>query len=85
MKGEDALHSHAVRYLSYGERRSEAGAAPADHDSLKLLDAFLVPFDDANMDIDGVARMKTREIRLHLRGFNELQLFHGSFSFGFSQ
>src|SRR5467141_933264 len=85
MKGENALHSHAVRYFSHGERRSEPGAAPSDHDSLKLLDAFLVPFDDANMDVHGVARMKTREVRLHLRSFNELQFFHDSLSFGFSQ
>src|SRR2546426_11272662 len=85
VKRENALHSHAVRYFSDCKRRSEAGAAPADHDPQELLDALLVAFDDANMDVPGLARMKPREIRPHLRGFKEVQLCDASFSFGFSQ
>ena len=42
----------------------DAGAGPGDHQAVENLDAFLLAFENAAVDVDGVADLELRDFRL---------------------
>ena len=66
MQRENAFDSDAVGNLSHREGRVHSSTVPADDDTLEHLNAFLVSFDDANVDVDGIAGRKMPEDRFSI-------------------
>src|SRR5262245_40709183 len=70
---EDPFHTDAERDAPDGECLRHPAAITPDADPLKVLDAFLVAFDDFHGDAQGVARAKIRNGPFHVIAFEFLE------------
>src|SRR5258708_29471287 len=82
---EDAFHPFAIGDLAQGEVRIDPGVLAGDAHPLEGLDAFALAFDDADADLDRVARLEGRDRPVgrelgDLLGFELLQQIHHSTS-----
>ena len=62
MQREDTFDADAKADLADGNRLADSAVFSGDTDALKSLQAFLVPFLDADVHLDGVARLEGRNI-----------------------
>src|SRR5579862_1110020 len=81
MQREDAFDALAVGDLAQRKVRVDAGVLSGDADALEGLDAFALALDDAQADLNGIARLERRHRPLgdqfsDLLGFELLQDVH---------
>ena len=56
--------------LTDGERGIHIAALALQHNPLKHLHTFFVPFDDSDMNLDGITGPECRNIKTHLLSIN---------------
>ena len=61
-KGEDALHSDAVRDLADSKGLSSSASTALQDNALEVLDTFFVSFLNLVMDSDGIASLEFGEL-----------------------
>jgi hypothetical protein len=59
---KDALDADAKADLADGDRFTRAAVFAGDHNALKNLETFLVAFLDADVNLDGIARLERGDI-----------------------
>jgi hypothetical protein len=75
---EDTLDAHAIRDLADGHRLIQARTAARNHDTLEMLDALLIAFDDAHRHVNDVPGPELRNILTNLSKVDGVyDLFHG--------
>ena len=62
MEREYSLNADAEAYLSNRDRFAGSAVFAGDHDAFKDLQAFLISFLNSYVHLDGVARLKGRDI-----------------------
>ncbi len=73
VNGKLSLDPFARHDSSHNEHFSRSGSASGDHRSTENLNAFLVPFLDLGVHIDGIADSKLIHIGFEVRTFNSLK------------
>ena len=73
----DTFHAFAVAQFADGDGLALGEAALADDDAGKNLDTLLAAFDDAVMDLDGIADIHVNEVGFHLLAVDLLEDIHG--------
>lgn len=66
VKRENAFDADAEADLADGHRFTNTAMFAGDHDAFKNLNTFLVAFLDADVNLDGVARLERRNVFLNL-------------------
>ena len=61
-KGEDTLHSYAVRDLADSKGLSSSASAALQDNALEVLDSLFVTFFNFLMDSDGIASLELGEL-----------------------
>ena len=77
----DPFHAFAVAQLADGDGLALGEAALADDDAGKNLDTLLAAFDDALMDLDGIADIHVNEVGFHLLAVDLLEDIHGGLAY----
>jgi hypothetical protein len=80
MQCKDALNADAVRDFPHREASIVAAATSCNHHTFEHLYALLVPFDDALVDLYGIARTESRNFLLLPATLNHFHYVHDDYS-----
>jgi hypothetical protein len=78
--GECSLHAHAVANFLYGKGFAYAASSTGDYVTLEYLGAFLVSFDNANVNLHVVSRTEIRYVGTQAVFVDKIGRVHGSCS-----
>ena len=70
VEGEDTLNTNAFGDLAHREGAAGGAAVNANDIALENLDALLFAFDNAQVNLDGVAGTEFRDIHAHIFAFD---------------
>ena len=76
MHREGPLDADAVALLADGEGLADPAAGTTQHHTLEHLDALLVALDDLDVDVDGIAGSKDRDVVAQRRLIDEVESVH---------
>ena len=76
MLRERPFHADTEAHFPDRERLAYAAALDADHHALEHLDPLAVAFDDADVDLDGVAGSKVGEVGAQARAVDQIGGIH---------